>query len=274
MTKTSLKQAIAALGLASAAIIAGPAQGATITNADGTFNWTGFDWAQGGTAWTTDFQAVAGDTFTLNFMSWAVALQNTPATFVPAGMDINANGAADGTYEYTVVATLNETVTGCVSLIPGTTTCGFALTSGTFDIYYDTTPNADSTLGSLGTGFTDGDLLISGTFGAQPGGTFTSDGTNGSGNSALIGSVTATNLTYINPSLVGTVVGTELKIGNLVTNWVNPGGFGGVAFADGAIVMQADANQNFSVPEPATLALFGIAMIAGGVARRQAKKNQ
>lgn len=271
MKRSMLSKAIATGTVAAAALFGASAHASTITNADGTFAWTGFDWAQGGTAAVTGFTGTAGDSFTLDFMSWAVTLNNTPNTFVPAGMDVNANGVANGTYEYTVVATLNETITSCASLIPGTVTCGFQLTGGTFSIYYDTSPDANMTVGSLGTGFTDGIEIIRGEFSSQPGGTFTSDGTNGSGNSALLGTVTWTDIAYVNPALIGTVVGTELKIGNLVTNWVNPGGLGGVAFTD-QLVMQADANQNFSaVPEPGTLALFGIAMLAGGAVSRRKK---
>lgn len=279
MKRSMLRKAIATGSLAAAALFGASAHASTITNTDGTFAWTGFDWAQGGTAAVTGFAPTAGDTFQLDFMSWAVTLNNTPTTFTPTGMDINANGLAGGSYEYTVVARLYETVTGCGTLGSTTTiTCNFELTSGTFSIYYDTTPDANMTANSGGLGFLDGIEIIRGEFSSQPGGSFTSNltGTNGSGNSALLGTVSWTNTTYVNPELIGTVVGTELKIGNLVTNWVNPGGLNGVMFTADQLIMQADANQNFTagVPEPGTLALFGIAMLAGGAVSRRKKAQK
>lgn len=267
-----LKKAAVVAGFAAASLLTAPSYAATITNEAGTQTFTGFDWSQGGTAFTTGFEATAGNNFDLTFFSWAVSLQNGPTPFVPAGMDIDADGV-DGGFEYTVVARLNENVTGCSNLIPGTISCGFSLTGGTFDVYYDTNANADIL---NGTGFEDGILLLSGTFAAQPGGTFTADGTgeNGSGNSSLIGDISTTNLTFINPMLTGSTIGTELKIGNLTTNWIRPTGFDETAFTDENIVLQADANQSFvaaAIPVPGTVALFGSALLALGFVVRVRK---
>lgn len=269
----------AAAGFAAASIVAAPAHAISLTNPDGTFAWTGFDWAQGGTAFTTGFTPVVNSSFTMDFFSWAVTLNNTPSTFAPQHMDVNANGAADGvplsTYEYTVVAHLNETVTACLPVGGGQNLCTFNITSGNFSIYFDPATNANSSSGSNGTGFKDGTLLIQGVFGQQFGGSFTSDGvTAGQGNSVLQGAVTYTNATYISPALVGTTVGTLLQLGGQLTNWVNPGGFDGVAFGSNNIVFQADANQDFRLPEPGSVALLGLGLIGGGIAsirRRKAK---
>src|SRR3954470_18864550 len=107
-----------------AACVAGGANAITITNTDGVLPFAGFDWAQGGTAFTTGFVPTAGNTFTLTYFAWATALQAPNgggfANFVPPGMDTDANGVPGSTlpgggtaYEYTIAAVLQETVTGC-----------------------------------------------------------------------------------------------------------------------------------------------------------------
>ena len=265
-----LKKAFSAAALGLSLIAAMPAQATTITNTDGTFNWTGFDWAQAGTAYTTGFVATAGDVFTIDAFAVAVSLQNGATVLTTPGLDATANGISTG-YEYTLHVQLNETVQSCTG-----TSCTFNVTSGSYSIFYDTTANANALAGSFGTGFTDGFTLISGDVFAQPGGTFTVSGTGGIGVTSLHGDVTFTNTAYINPALATTVAVTTLQLGDQTTNnWQNPGGFNGVAFPGDSIVFQADANQSFAaaVPEPTSLALFGIAILAGGAAsRRRIKK--
>ena len=266
-----LKKAFSAAALGLSLIAAMPSQAATITNTDGIFNWSGFDWAQAGTAYTTGFQPVAGDAFTVNAFAVAVALQNGDTVLPTPGLDATANGLSTG-YEYTLSVLLNQSVDSCT---PGGVTCTFSILSGSYSIYYDAIADANALPGSLGTGFLDGPLLMSGSVFAQPGGSFTTTPGGGFGITALLGSVDFTNLAFINPALSDTVAVSTLQLGNLTTNWTgNPGGFNGVAFTGDNLVFQADANQSFStVPEPASLALFGIAMLAGSVtSRRRIKK--
>ena len=261
-----LKTLAAALAIGAATI--GSAGATTITNADGTSAWSGFDWAQGGTAFTTGFTPVAGSNFTLTYFAWAVTLQDGITPFVPTHMDIDANGVANPgkTYEYTIVATLNETVDNCIG-----TVCTFDVNSGSFNIYYDTTPDANAKPGGLGTGFGDGVDIISGTVDALAGQTFNL--VSGFNATSLTGHVTTTNLTYINPTLDTTTATTTLQIGTAVTNWKNPGGFNGSAFSGSPsqVVFQADGNQNFtSVPEPGSLALLGVGLgLLGWTVRRK-----
>lgn len=264
-----LKKAFSAAALGLSLISAMPAQATTITNTDGTFNWTGFDWDSNGTAFTTGFLPAVGDLFTIDAFAVAVTLKNGATNLTTPGLDTNADGVSTG-YEYTLHVLLNESVVSCT---PDLLSCTFNITGGSYQIMYDTTSDANAIVNSLGTGFGDGTLLLSGSVFAQPGGTFTVSGTGGSGVTSILGSVGFTDA-LIDPPQSGTVAATTLQLGDKFTNaYVSPGGFNGVAFTTaGNIVFQADANQSF-VPEPASLALFGIAMLAGGAAsRRRIKK--
>ena len=272
---TMIKKLALSIGAAAAAMAMSlSAHAATISYTGGQFTtFDGFDWASDGTAFTTGFQAVAGDAFTLTYFASAVALRS-PNT-VPTGMDIIANGGGDNStgFGYTIVANLNERVSECFA---GGSICSFQVDSGsTFDIYYNPKLSADTRAGSLGTGYTLGTLIISGTVdvtGAFGGGTFTVSGAGGTGSASLLGMVTYTNSAFIAPDLVGTVFGTQLNLGNLTTQWTNPGGYAGTAFDGRNVVFQADGNQTFSqaVPEPGSLALVSLALLgAGAVARRR-----
>ena len=272
---TMIKKLALSIGAAAAAMAMSlSAQAATISNANGTFGFTGFDWDANGTAFTTGFAGV-GSVFTLQYFSWATSVKNGPDNLALAGLDSIADGIAlapfgGPAYEYTVYANLTEQVVSCVSA----TECTFAVVSGTYEIRYDTQANANVKT-AKGTGFTDGTLIIAGSFDAQPGGSFTVTGSGGSGFTTLLGNVTYTNLDFINPALTDTVVGTTLQLGDKTTNlWTSPGGFNGVAFTGTAdqIVFQADANQSFTgaVPEPGSLALVSLALLGvGAVARRR-----
>jgi len=253
-----------------AACVAGGANAITITNTDGTLPFSGFDWAQGGTAFTTGFVPTAGNTFTLTYFAWATALQAPSGggfqNFVPPGMDTDANGAPGGlfsgsAYEYTIAAVLQETVSSCSG-----TVCTFDVTGGNFTVWYDTTPDANANAGAGGTGFVDGTPIIQGTVFPLAGQTFNT--VSGSNATTLQGAVTFTNGAFITPPLSGTTATTTLQIGNAVTNWVNPGGFAGAPFTANTTfttntVFQADGNQSFrAVPEPGSLALLGLGLAA------------
>jgi hypothetical protein len=85
--------------------------------------------------------------------------------------------------------------------------------------------------------------------------------------------VTTTNNAFVNPDLVGTTLQASLQFpGQTPPTYTRPAAFNGVATgADSPqnFVIQTDTSQNFAaVPEPGTLAIAGLGLLALGFARR------
>lgn len=270
--------ALKAVALAAAFGLGGAASAANLTTPDGVKAFTGFDWSDQGTAFTSGFTGsnTTANPFQLEFFSHAQTIKNGPNNVLGlANLNTNATGGGGG-YEYTVYAKIFEVIDPTRSTNCGTLggVCAFTVVSGEFFVYFGSTANANK---ADGTGYKDGIEIIRGTITAgQDGGTFTSFGLNGSGNSNLQGSVTVTNSAYINPDLISTVVGTTLQIGGSVTNgYTAPTGFNGTAFGQGNIVFQADGNQSFTsstVPEPGSMALVALTLLSGGVVGARRRK--
>jgi len=270
MKKLQIALAVMALG---GALAAAPASAITITNGDLTnAQWNGIDWDSAGTAFTSGFTGTPGNTFTLTYFAWATALKLNGSTLFTPHLDNNADGhpAAPGTYEYTVVGQLTEQIVSC----DGSGKCSFNILGGTFQTYYDTTPDANSTSGSLGTGFTDGAMLYGGIIPAQSGGTFDTNAANTVNAFTVTNQITQTNPLYIHPNLDHGVTTGTLQLGVSGTAYTNPGGFSGVPFVPGQVVLQADGNSIVfpaTVPEPGTLLLLGAAMLGFAAVRRKSE---
>jgi len=246
-----------------------------------------FDWnaGSGGVYLSDGSQYVPGSTLTPG-QQITFLYQSTLSAFNSSpGTGINTTGL-NGAYQITIVASLTETVQ--TFLTDGATVANatFTTTGGTAKIYYDTAINANVT---AGTGFEDGTKILEGSI---------QNGTNSSftfffNNSTGLG---ATDITaIINPTFLDTTFfltsGTQLPFTDLhdidftgqlrfPNNGTGTDCFfcgGDNPFPDTASTaandLLVDGTNQFTVPEPSSMLLFGSGLVGlSGLLRRKSKK--
>lgn len=222
---TSIKKIAAALVFFGAV---GGAQAANITNASGTYSFSGFDWDKFGSVRISDYGLTGAsavgttDNFNLTYQAFATALYDGN------GNVLSLPGLRQGTgagYEYTIIVKALENAT---MIAPGF--AALNVLGGTFEIFYQALGDVNRI---AGTGYTNGTKILGGTLLSSlvPGGSntvFAPQGPSNPGNVSLSASLKATmsyqDMTYVSPLLVSSDATTTLQFGNTInTGWVRPG---------------------------------------------------
>ena len=245
-------------------------------------NFSGIDWHQNGASLVQGFglrstsPIGAFSDFKMTYQGFAATIGTTSPT---PDLLVAFPGPARGTYELTTVSTLFERST-CVTANCSTINITFTPgTTSTWNIYFDPTPDANP---DLGTGFTDGARILSGTWDSQLT-IFTAFGaanfpdSQGVGSTFLQGTVLTTNPTYVSSALTSTLFDSTLNFpGQSSRSFSRPASFNGITAGPNTaaqFVIQADGSQGFSeaftpIDEPATMALIGIGLLAIGILKR------
>jgi hypothetical protein len=263
---------------------------------DGVILTRAFDWNEAGSGlaiYAADNPAIAGDQTGTAVKPGDPLVVGQQLTFLYQANLVSAT-APDGStiplpnlntaYEYTIVASINETVTD-FAVVGGTQVATFTLTGGTMNIYFDTPADANT---AAGTGFDDGLQVLTGTvqggdsiFQFIPG---SGTGQGSSTTTIIVAPLDYNQAFFITPILHDLDFTTQLAFpaGTSTTVCFFCGGTGGT-FADFTnfnpatdLLLKADASNIFtSIPEASSLLLFGTGLLGlVTVLRRRTSKGK
>ena len=217
--------------------------------------------------------AVVGDTVSFDIQGQARLndmTDNGGGSVAPATLDANGTAGGDTGFEITVAFEATETATLIAAGV-----LQFNTINGTYSYFFDDNPNSDV---DSGTGFTDGIAFLSGDI-VGVSGTFTA-GVGGS--NLLTNTVTSYDSSFIqadpasNRPLVDTTFDTLVTLRSTGEAAAHDAGdtigFPQYIVVAGDLGFKADANSEFSVPEPGTLMLLGSSLLGLAGLRRRSNK--
>lgn len=261
-------------------------QGTFVTPYESIGTTEGYDWLASGSgdADIPTNQILPGATFDFRYQASLVGFMQPNGQPIPGANYPGLNTD----YEVTIVAMLPETVTYVIPLGGTAATAGFTSLGGTFAMYYDDLNDATGLASNVaaGTGFNDGQLILSGTFNGGTLSTFTATKPgNGIGSFAEQGLLSFVDDDFFDPDLmVDSVFGFGFRIeGTLNQPALESGtvnffdgndGFGVYTVQAGDQLFKVDASSRLpTVPEPSTLLLLGAGLLGvAGFARRNKSK--
>lgn len=208
----------------------------------------------------------------------------------PGGQPVAFPGLDTPKFEYTVVASIHETVADLQQVEfdalhagPELVTATFLTTGGTFFIYNDATPNSNV---GTGFGFDDGIIAAKGDINAGQVTVFTANLLTGEGigSTTLYGPTTSVNNAYFDPASIIFEFRFEGQLNyppldsattHFFTGRTGEGNYADYTVARDDLLLKVDGSSKFisAVPEPSTVILLGAGLLGlAGFSRKRARK--